>query len=173
MRTFQVSSFRGALLALALAGAGCSAAEKLSAKHAQVELVSQNAAIKSGTETDVMLGVHFVLEPGWHIYWINPGDSGQPPVFKWQLPSGFTAGEIQWPRPERMQPVPQLADFGYHNEVLLPVKISIPASAKVGDSIQIAAEAKWLVCREVCLPEHGQLHLAIPVAATAKAKPNP
>src|SRR6478609_5887049 len=69
--------------------------------HAHVELLSRQAAITPGS--DLQLGIHFILEPGWHIYWINPGDSGQPPSFQWQLPSGFTAGEIQWPRPERMQ----------------------------------------------------------------------
>ncbi len=112
-----------------------------------------------------------MLEPGWHIYWVNPGDSGQPPVLKWQLPAGYSADEIQWPRPERMQPAPQLADFGYHDEVLLPVQLHVPASARAGESIPIAAEAKWLVCREVCLPERAQLHLTVPVAATAKENP--
>lgn len=134
--------------------------------HARVELLAEQVAVKPGSI--LPLGIHFILEPGWHIYWVNPGDSGQPPVLKWQLPAGFSAGEIQWPRPERMQPAPELADFGYHNEILLPVKLTVPASAKAGESVQIAAEAKWLVCREVCIPEHGQLHLALPVAATAK-----
>ena len=133
--------------------------------HARVDLMAEQASAKPGST--LLLGVHFVLEPGWHIYWVNPGDSGQPPVIKWQLPAGYSAGEIQWPRPERMQPIPQLADFGYHDDVLLPVKLSVPASAKVGESIQIAAEAKWLVCREVCLPERGHLDLAVPIAATA------
>jgi thiol:disulfide interchange protein DsbD len=70
-----------------------------------------------------------------------------------------------------MQPAAQLADFGYHNEVLLPLQLQVPASARAGESIQIAAEANWLVCREVCLPERAQLHLAVPVRATAKENP--
>lgn len=143
------------------------AAQPQASPHARVELLAEHESAKPGSI--LPLGVHFVLEPGWHIYWINPGDSGQPPVVKWQLPAGFSAGEIQWPRPERMQPAPQLADFGYHDEVLLPVTLRVPASAKAGESIQIAAEAKWLVCREVCIPEKGQLHLTLPVAATTKA----
>jgi len=141
-------------------------AQQPSPAHARAELLGRQNAIVAGA--DLQLGIHFVLEPGWHIYWINPGDSGQPPSFKWQLPPGFTAGEIQWPRPERMQPIPQLADFGYHDEVLLPVMLHVPASAKEGESIQIAADAKWLVCREVCIPEHSSLYLSLPVAATAK-----
>ncbi|HZD93688.1 MAG TPA: protein-disulfide reductase DsbD domain-containing protein [Candidatus Sulfotelmatobacter sp.] len=141
-------------------------AQKAAARHSQVELLAQPAAIMPGTE--VQLGVHFVLDPGWHIYWVNPGDSGQPPSLKWQLPPGYTAGEIQWPHPERMQPTPQLADYGYHGDVLLPVTLHVPSSATAGASVQVTAEAKWLVCREVCIPEKAQLQLTLPVAMQVK-----
>jgi DsbC/DsbD-like thiol-disulfide interchange protein len=137
-----------------------------SSPHARAELLAKSAAAQPGT--DLELGIHFSLEPGWHIYWINPGDSGQPPSLKWQLPAGFSAGEIEWPRPERMQPAAQLTDYGYHGDVLLPVTLHVPAKAAAGSSIEISAEAKWLVCREVCIPEKAQLHLALPVAASAK-----
>src|SRR4029077_6224862 len=86
-------------------------------------------------------------------------------------PAGVSAGQIQWPRPERMQATPQLADFGYHDEVLLPVTIHVPPSATITAPLQIGVEAKWLICREVCLPEHAQLHLTLPVAASAKEDP--
>jgi DsbC/DsbD-like thiol-disulfide interchange protein len=141
------------------------AAQQSSAQHARVELISRQASIAPGA--DLQLGVHFVLEPGWHIYWINPGDSGQPPVFKWRLPAGFTAGEIQWPRPERMQPIQQLADYGYHGEVLLPLTLHVPPAFNSQTPAEIGTEAKWLVCREVCIPEHAQLQLALPVTVQA------
>ena len=158
--------FRAGCVLCWLATVVATAAQPQSSPHARVELLAEQESAKPGSVTQ--LGVHFVLEPGWHIYWINPGDSGQPPVLKWQLPAGVSAGEIQWPRPERMQPAPQLADFGYHDDVLLPVKLRVPATTKAGESIQVAAEAKWLICREVCLPERAQLHLTVPVAATTK-----
>ncbi|HET9839323.1 MAG TPA: protein-disulfide reductase DsbD domain-containing protein [Candidatus Angelobacter sp.] len=136
------------------------------ALHAQVELLGEEDAIVPGS--DLHLGIHFVLKPGWHIYWINPGDSGQPPVVKWQLPSGFRADEIEWPRPERMQATSALADYGYHGEVLLPVLVHAPRAAAAGTRVAIAANAKWLICREVCIPEHAQLRLELPVAQSAK-----
>jgi DsbC/DsbD-like thiol-disulfide interchange protein len=43
-----------------------------------------------------------VTDDGWHIYWQNPGDSGEPPRIKWQLPSGVTATALEWPTPMRM-----------------------------------------------------------------------
>jgi DsbC/DsbD-like thiol-disulfide interchange protein len=137
--------------------------------HARVELIARQGSVSPGA--GVQLGVHFVLEPGWHIYWINPGDSGQPPTFKWQLPQGFSVGDVQWPRPERMQPASELADFGYHGEVLLPVTVRVPATIAAGPPVQIGAEARWLICREVCIPEHAHLGLSLPVAATAKENP--
>jgi DsbC/DsbD-like thiol-disulfide interchange protein len=132
-----------------------------------VELIARQVAVTPGK--DLQLGVLFMLEKGWHIYWINPGDSGQPPSFKWQLPSGFSAGEIQWPRPERLQPSKELVDYGYDDEVLLPVTIHTPPA--IGDrSAEFGAEAKWLICREVCLPEHASLHLRLPVSSAVGVK---
>jgi DsbC/DsbD-like thiol-disulfide interchange protein len=156
-----------AVLALATTGAR---AQQPSSPHARAELLAKNAAAQPGAQLE--LGIHFSLEPGWHIYWINPGDSGQPLSLKWQLPAGFSAGEIEWPRPERMQPAAQLTDYGYHGDVLLPVMLRVPAEAAAGSTVQISADAKWLVCREVCIPEKAQLHLALPVAARAQESPD-
>jgi DsbC/DsbD-like thiol-disulfide interchange protein len=132
--------------------------------HARVELLWHQDMAKP--RANLQLGVHFILESGWHIYWINPGDSGQPPSFKWQLPAGFSVGEIQWPRPERMQPSKELVDYGYHDEVLLPIVLHVPKDARASAPVQIAVEAKWLVCREVCIPEHVHLQLTIPPGQT-------
>lgn len=137
-------------------------------QHARVELLSRQASVKPGS--DVRLGVHFMLESGWHIYWINPGDSGQPPSFKWSLPPGFSAGEIRWPRPERLQPSKELVDYGYDNEILLPFTINTPSSISDHVSVEFGGEAKWLICREVCIPEHSNLHLTLPVSSAASVE---
>jgi DsbC/DsbD-like thiol-disulfide interchange protein len=141
-------------------------------QHARVELLSRQSAIVP--DSNVQLGIHFVLESGWHIYWVNPGDSGQPPAFKWQLPAGFSAGDIQWPRPERMQLVKELADYGYRNDVLLIVPIHIPKSIIVSGALAtpLALEAKWLICREICLPDHAHLQIGLPLASQAKPIPS-
>lgn len=142
-------------------------AQSVQAKHSRVELLAQEADAQPGKT--ILLGVHFVLEPGWHIYWINPGDSGQPPSFKWQLPEGFTAGDIEWPRPERMQSSPQLADYGYHDQTLLLVPLQVPQQWR-GQAAEVGLDAKWLICREVCLPDRAQLRLPLPAASTSAAR---
>jgi DsbC/DsbD-like thiol-disulfide interchange protein len=61
-----------------------------------------------------------------------------------------------------------LADFGYHDEVLLPLTIHAASSLNVSAPVEFNVEVKWLVCREVCIPEHADLHLSLPVGATAR-----
>lgn len=129
------------------------------ARHSRVELLSEPV----GPMRQVWLGVHFSLEKDWHIYWVNPGDSGQPPVLKWQLPAGFSTGEIRWPRPEKLNRA-SLADYGYEGEVVLLVPLDVADSIRGNAETEIGLDAKWLICRDVCIPDHAQLHLALPVS---------
>jgi DsbC/DsbD-like thiol-disulfide interchange protein len=154
-----------AIAVLALLTSAATIAQQSSAEHAKVELIAKQVAVGPGK--DLLLGIHFVLEKGWHIYWINPGDSGQPPSFKWHLSPGFSAGEVRWPRPERLQPSKELVDYGYDDEVLLPLTIHTPSVISDRTPVEFGAEAKWLICREVCIPEHAQLHLTLPVSSAS------
>ncbi len=94
-----------ALLTLALAGLG--AAPALSAPfdsgHVQVELVADQTAVAPGGMVHVALRQE--IEPGWHTYWRNPGDSGQATTLAWTLPAGWYAGDIVWAPPKQL-PLP-------------------------------------------------------------------
>jgi DsbC/DsbD-like thiol-disulfide interchange protein/cytochrome c biogenesis protein CcdA len=135
--------------------------------QAEAELVAEREAVVPGEPITVALRLKAI--PGWHTYWRNPGDSGEPTRIEWQLPAGFSAGDIEWPVPERI-PVGPLMNFGYHGEVLLLTRIVAPAdfpSAKV----VLKAKAHWLVCEVQCIPESADLALSLPVARTAAAEP--
>lgn len=110
------------------------------------------------------LGLQIKHAPHWHTYWKNPGDSGLPTTLKWTLPAGFEAGDIHWPTPKQL-PVGPLLNYGYEDELLLPVSVTVPAgfSAPVLD-IQLRAD--WLVCYDVCIPESGNFALKIPANAS-------
>jgi len=114
-------------------------------------------------------GLYFKLEPGWHIYWENPGDSGEPPHIHWTLPKGISAAPMQFPAPKRL-PLGPLMDFGYENEVLFPFSFQVAGNVKPGPAV-LHAKVDWLVCREVCIPgkadleENVQLLRAAPKAA--------
>lgn len=94
--------------------------------HGTLELVSENQWIAPGHT--IHLGLHFQLENGWHIYWVNPGDSGEPPLVKWQLPAGVKADEIEWPTPRRLG-TSSIVDFGYEDDVMLLVPLRAGAAA--------------------------------------------
>src|SRR6185503_19125861 len=103
---------------------------------------------------------------GWHVYWRNPGDSGEAPRIVWRLPPEFHAGDIAWPAPTRI-PVGPLANYGYDGEVLLATTLAVPKELAT-PSVELRAEARWLVCNEdECIPGSAPLSLALPVDGPA------
>jgi DsbC/DsbD-like thiol-disulfide interchange protein len=141
-------------------------AENSADEHVQLELVSEEDAIVPHQQ--LQLGIRFYLDEGWHTYWVNPGDSGEPPQIDWELPPGFQAGSILWPYPARL-PTPPFIDYGYEHQVLLPVAIRTPSTLTEGASEKMIAKVRYLVCREVCIPRQKQLVLELPVKAHGTA----
>jgi thiol:disulfide interchange protein len=139
------------------------------AQHLTAELVSLAPDIAPGGTLQV--GLVLTLEEHWHVYWINAGDSGEPPKITWTLPEGITAGPMLFPIPSRL-PLGPLMDFGYEDEVAFPVQLTAASSVKPGPT-HIDAKVSYLVCREVCIP--GRVHLGLTLnvvpGATAPAQP--
>jgi DsbC/DsbD-like thiol-disulfide interchange protein len=130
----------------------------------RVALVSEQSSIAPGQE--LWAGVMFHLNSGWHIYWLNPGDSGEPPTVQWHLPAGFRAGQLLWPVPKRLQSFSAI-DYGYEDQVLLMVPVRTPADLRPGDNVNIQATVQWVVCREVCIPGRQEVALALPIQHSA------
>lgn len=108
---------------------------------------------------------------GWHTYWKTPGDTGLPTTIDWSLPEGWKAGSIQWPTP-KLYVVGDLTNFGYEDSILLPVSISVPASAKEGEYVA-KANVSWLMCAEQCIPGNASFDLPVKVSnAEPAASPN-
>jgi thiol:disulfide interchange protein DsbD len=131
------------------------------APHVHVELLVLPQGLNRGQQADA--GLHFKLEPGWHIYWMNAGDAGEPPAVRWTLPEGIAAGALQFPAPQRL-PLGPLMDFGYENEVLFPFKLTVAKTAKPGPAL-LHAKVSWLVCRGSCIPGNAELEVSREVYA--------
>jgi thiol:disulfide interchange protein DsbD len=156
--------FRSILVMFAVIAAGGAAragTNAADAAHLHVQLVAPEDEIYPGGKNQI--GLYFKLEQGWHVYWKNAGDSGEPPHIKWTLPDGVTAGPLQFPAPKRL-PLGPLMDFGYENEVLYPIKLEVAPTAKNGTAV-LDANVDWLVCREVCIPGKAQLKLALQISS--------
>ena len=124
------------------------------APHLRVELLVPGGNLYSDDALNEA-GLHFKLESGWHVYWKNAGDSGEPPRIQWTLPKGISATPMQFPAPKRL-PLGPLMDFGYENEVLFPFHFHLDSSARTGPAV-LHAKVDWLVCREVCIPGKAEL----------------
>lgn len=109
----------------------------------------------------IAAGVLFTMQPGWHIYWKNPGDSGIPTTLTWTVPDGITVSDIKWPLPERIETA-GLVNYGYGEKVILPVELT-PASDGISGEVHVKAE--WLVCKDICIPESAELTSTLPATA--------
>jgi thiol:disulfide interchange protein len=136
------------------------------AQHLTAELVTLGPSIAPGGT--LQAGLQLTLEDGWHVYWINAGDSGEPPHIAWTLPAGITAGPILFPIPSRL-PLGPLMDFGYEDSVAFPVLLTASPKVKPGP-IHLDAIINWLVCREVCIP--GKAHLGLNLTVATGAAPS-
>ncbi len=152
-----------ALLCLATA-AGMANAKPVATDHVEAELIAERTAVEPGKP--LQLGLRLKMDEHWHTYWRNPGDTGLPTTVQWQLPSGFKAGDIEWPAPQRIDVGP-FANYGYENEVVLPVVLAVPADVAAGTPIAIRTRAEWLVCREQCIPGGADLELELKSAAAS------
>ncbi len=142
-------------MTLAILCAGFAAAQNSRPQHAHISLIASSSD-SSGSR---WIGLHFQLDPGWHIYWTNPGDSGEPPKVNWQLPSGVQAGDLQFPAPHRIADH-GMTDYGYEGEAVLLSKLTIPGGG-TSNNAEIAADVRYLVCREVCIPGKDRVSLKL------------
>ncbi len=136
-------------------------------EQVRAELVA-HAPQGIGLNKPLQLGLLLQHQPHWHTYWKNPGDSGLATQLQWDVPTGIKPGEFEWPIPQKIA-IGSLANFGYENQVLLPVPFAIDSSFKPipgQDKLNIQLQASWLVCKEECIPQEGRFNLQLPLQGT-------
>ena len=122
------------------------------------ELVAEGPAPAGG---EVELAIHMRTHPGWHGYWLNPGDAGLPMDLKWSLPAGASVGPLRYPVPTRLE-IAGLMNYVYERDYAVLVRLKVPQDAR--GVLPIRAEAHWLACTDkICVPEQGELSLDLPV----------
>jgi thiol:disulfide interchange protein len=121
-------------------------------------LISEVSSVQD--EKPFWVAVKLDMKEGWDTYWINPGDAGIPTQIEWNLPKGFTAGEIIWPAPKKFESS-SMVGFGYTDSVMLMTKITPPKDFQSGE-VKLGAHVRWLACNEMCQPGEADLHLTLP-----------
>lgn len=126
-------------------------------------------SLKSDTKTIVpnkplKLFVDFDMEPGWHIYYKDPGQSGMPTRVDLTLPPGFTAQVLNWPPAETFKEA-GIITYGYSKKVRLSTVITPSKTLKSGQSVKFQASASWLACKHSCVPGNSSVSLELKVQA--------
>ena len=133
----------------------------------RIELLIESNSIEPGDE--LLVGFKFSLSPGWHTYWVNPGDAGEGASIKWNLPRDVKASKILWPGPERI-PVEPLMTFGYENEVVLLTKIYTSKNTDI--PLTLNALVSWYTCKEICIPQEAEVSIPIKLGFKSPSSSN-
>ena len=137
------------------------------AEHLTAELTTLSPQVAAGGK--VQIGLVLTLEEHWHVYWINAGDSGEPPAVTWTLPKGIAASPLQFTPPDQL-PLGPLMDFGYEDQAVFPITITAAPSLKPG-KVHLDAKVSWIVCASQCFP--GKAHLGIDLNVVPGPLPEP
>jgi thiol:disulfide interchange protein len=141
-------------------------AQPISAGPVAAQIVAESTSIQPGRA--FMAALHFRMDPDWHIYGKDPGDTGLPTTVSWDLPKGFTVGELMWPTPGKF--VSQgSTSYGYEGEVSLLARISPSVDLAAPGKAIIRARVTWLACRIECTPGSADLVLSLPVRSDTPA----
>jgi DsbC/DsbD-like thiol-disulfide interchange protein len=128
--------------------------------HSAVRLL---AGSRSGA---VLLGgIAFQLQPGWKTYWRTPGDSGVPPRFDFTKSENIEAVTVLWPAPMKFDDGAGGVSLGYHDQLVLPLRI-VPKSAD--KPVTLRAEVNYAVCEKLCIPVEANVELAFNSVASTE-----
>jgi thiol:disulfide interchange protein len=160
---------RTAFAALCLAAVlafGCGQAAAQASPQAsdlvQVDLLGEPATVRPGEP--FWVGLRLTMKEHWHTYWRNPGDAGGPTQVQWELPPGFSVGELLWPTPALIRIGPT-ASFGYEDEAVLLAEITPPRDLSPNTIVSLSADVEYLVCEKICIP--GDAKVSLPIAVDA------
>ena len=128
--------------------------------HSAVRLL---AGSRSGA---VLLGgIAFQLQPGWKTYWRTPGDSGVPPRFDFSKSENIEAVTVLWPAPMKFDDGAGGSSLGYHDQVVLPLRIVAKNTDK---PVMLRAAVNYAVCDKLCVPVEADVELAFTSVASTE-----
>src|SRR4051812_20037900 len=128
--------------------------------HSAVRLL---AGSRSGA---VLLGgVAFQLQPGWKTYWRTPGDSGVPPRFDFSKSENIEAVTVLWPAPVKFDDGAGGHSLGYHDQIILPLRIVAKNADKPAT---LRAAINYAVCEKLCIPVEANAELPITSVASTE-----
>lgn len=140
---------------------------------ARTTFLSSTAEIRPGGSFTI--ATHFVIEPGYRVGWLNPGDVGKATRVRFVVPEGFGLGPVHFTAPERFTAGSNLVGYGYQNELVAFARVTAPSDLASGDVRRFDVEASWLACAKECTSESTQAYFELsvnPHAAEGEFEPD-
>ena len=111
-------------------------------------------------------GLSLEITEGWNTYWKNAGSTGLPPSIELSDGKQSYEPELQFPvaKTKPFGDDVSLLTYGYTDAVLHPFRITVPLTAS--DQWSLSGEARWLVCRDICIPESQEVSISLPVVSS-------
>jgi len=113
----------------------------------------------------LLAGIGFQLQPGWKTYWRTPGDSGVPPRFDFSKSENIEAVTVLWPAPTKFDDGAGGHSLGYHNQVVLPLRIVAKSADK---PVTLRADINYATCEKICIPVEASTELAFASVASTE-----
>jgi len=153
-------------------------AAALFASQASIEVRAEDASpwqkdghsavrLLAGSRSGAVLlgGIAFQLQVGWKTYWRTPGDSGVPPRFDFSKSENIEAVTVLWPAPTKFDDGAGGHSLGYHNDIVLPLRIV----AKNPDKpVTLRADINYAVCEKICIPVDASAELSFNSVASTE-----
>ena len=114
------------------------------------------------------VAAHFQIEPGYRIFWINPGDVGKKTVVHFDVPIGFEASEARFPAPTKFELGDGGKSFGYEGETAAFAQVRALPDLRADEMYRFEVEAKWLACKKRCLSEGAKAFIEFSVEPEAR-----
>jgi DsbC/DsbD-like thiol-disulfide interchange protein len=158
-----------AALGVGLAVLASSVAIEARAQDASPWQRSDHAAVRllAGSRSGSVLlgGIGMQIQQGWKTYWRNPGDSGVPPRFDFSKSDNVEAVTVLWPAPTKFDDGAGGHSLGYHNQIVLPLRIV----AKNADKpVTLRADINYAVCEKICIPVEANAELSFASVASTE-----
>src|ERR1700756_5424035 len=128
--------------------------------HSAVRLL---AGSRSGA--GLLGGIAFQLQAGWKTYWRTPGDSGVPPRFDFSKSENIEAVTVMWPAPLKFDDGAGGHSMGYHDQIVLPLRI-VPKNAD--KPVTLRADINYAVCEKICIPVQANAELPFTSVASTE-----
>jgi DsbC/DsbD-like thiol-disulfide interchange protein len=157
VRSIKAWNFISVLALASASGAFAQGEPSREPAHVTIQAFADQQAVQPGHTFRVALVEH--IQPGWHTYWINPGDAGQPTKLRWTLPPGYRVDDVQWPVPQVFR-AGSVVTYGYEGRAVLLQSVHAPVSLPAGPA-KLSVDVQWLACSNICIPEHGAAEIIL------------